>query len=776
MRTLLQEAAHDGRDVVLLATTSSASGEAIASMGPMAAEAASQHADRLVPEAWPTDWLQSRDALKNLDHARIGDAIWLASGLGSVDARSFYDALQALAPTKVYLTSAPIYDLASPTEEGDKLSIAAMRAMTDQEASIVIDAVAHDGNVLAHWDAQFVAGAPRTVVPLDLPGDLRNRITRFEIEGQRSAAAITLLDAAWEHRTVGIVGDAAELDRHSLLSEIYYIDRALKPYADIHIDALDVLVKSNPSMIVLTDTATIADDVIDDLEAWVKKGGVLVRFAGENFAAADHNNEHDLIPVPLRGGGERALGGAMTWDAAQTLQAFPATSPFYNLPMPNDVSVNRQVLAEPSPEVTSKTWAALTDGTPLVTATRLGQGMSVLFHVPARTGWSNLPISGLFVDMLRRIVGLSHGGNAMSVSATTLPPWRIFDAYGDEKEPTSTVMPLPIDALTATPLSPQHPPGLYGTEANAVAFNLGVVVGQPEALHNIPTEIFHADRGPTDLQAYLLVAAFLLLIADALLSLRLRGLLKIAAIFLALLLPMKAHAADDDKAAIDLTSKTYLAYVRTGDATTDHVSELGLHGLALALQKRTSMDDIGVTGVDPDRDNLALLPLLYWPIVPGEKPVTPEGARRVTYYLHHGGMILFDGVDGGSLAPGFLRQTLAGVDMPALVRIPDKHVLKRSFYLLDSFPGRFANDDLWLEPEDASAYDGVASVLYGANGWAAAWAMDDGGRALYPCTPGGEQQREQAIRFGVNLVMYALTGNYKNDQVHASALLKRMAP
>jgi hypothetical protein len=81
---------------------------------------------------------------------------------------------------------------------------------------------------------------------------------------------------------------------------------------------------------------------------------------------------------------------------------------------------------------------------------------------------------------------------------------------------------------------------------------------------------------------------------------------------------------------------------------------------------------------------------------------------------------------------------------------------------------------LWLEPGDASAYDNVATVLYGGNGWAAAWALDQAGRPLFPCSPGGEPQREYAFRFGINLVMYALTGNYKADQMQAEALLEKM--
>ena len=65
-------------------------------------------------------------------------------------------------------------------------------------------------------------------------------------------------------------------------------------------------------------------------------------------------------------------------------------------------------------------------------------------------------------------------------------------------------------------------------------------------------------------------------------------------------------------------------------------------------------------------------------------------------------------------------------------------------------------------------------MIVGGNDWAAAWAVDDSNRPLYSVEPGGERQREIAYRFGINLVMYTLTGNYKADQVHAPALIERL--
>ncbi len=106
--------------------------------------------------------------------------------------------------------------------------------------------------------------------------------------------------------------------------------------------------------------------------------------------------------------------------------------------------------------------------------------------------------------------------------------------------------------------------------------------------------------------------------------------------------------------------------------------------------------------------------------------------------------------------------------------VPPDHILTKSFYLLQEFPGRWAGGTLWVEPSEDQVNDGVASVLVGSNDWAGAWAVDASGAPLHAAVPGGERQRELAYRFGVNLVMYALTGNYKNDQVHVPAILERL--
>jgi hypothetical protein len=160
--------------------------------------------------------------------------------------------------------------------------------------------------------------------------------------------------------------------------------------------------------------------------------------------------------------------------------------------------------------------------------------------------------------------------------------------------------------------------------------------------------------------------------------------------------------------------------------------------------------------------------------------------------MRNGGTILFDTRDHiNASANGFastpatlkLREILEDLDVPPLEPVPPDHVLTKAFYLLDSFPGRYATSPLWVESlEEVAARgdrpvragDGVSPILITGNDFAAAWAITEAGEFMYPTVPNNPMQRDYAFRSGVNIVMYSLTGNYKADQVHIPALLERL--
>jgi hypothetical protein len=235
--------------------------------------------------------------------------------------------------------------------------------------------------------------------------------------------------------------------------------------------------------------------------------------------------------------------------------------------------------------------------------------------------------------------------------------------------------------------------------------------------------------------------------------------------------------------------------VLTGDPQVDEIAEAGLRGLGDQLWLRTSIEPELPMGVDLEKDDLAFFPFLYWPVTPGQPLPSPAAYAKLNRFLRTGGMILFDtrdgdlsGFGGGTTPEGQMLQTIAaGLDVPPLEPLPQDHVLTRSFYLLQIFPGRYTSPDLWVEaaPPDAekaegmpfrNLNDGVTPVIIGANDWASAWAVRADGSPMFQVGRGraGEDQREIAYRFGINVIMHVLTGNYKSDQVHVPALLERL--
>jgi uncharacterized protein DUF4159 len=249
----------------------------------------------------------------------------------------------------------------------------------------------------------------------------------------------------------------------------------------------------------------------------------------------------------------------------------------------------------------------------------------------------------------------------------------------------------------------------------------------------------------------------------------------------------------DDDRAIQATAKVTFGYVLSGDAATDEVSRQGLIGLNTFLVAKTTVQPGDPYAVNILTDEIAFFPMLYWPVLGNARPLPEATLTKIDAYMKQGGMIVFDTKDYGQGIPTGLsmrgeggtplQRLLGNLDIPRLEPVPEHHVLTKSFYLLRSFPGRWDGGQLWVEaeaPRDsdqgrlARRVDGVSSILITSNDFAAAWALDDRNQPLYPVVPGGERQRDWAFRAGVNIVMYALTGNYKADLVHMPALLERL--
>jgi hypothetical protein len=463
----------------------------------------------------------------------------------------------------------------------------------------------------------------------------------------------------------------------------------------------------------------------------------------------------------------------------------------------------------------------LEDGTPLVTAASAGAGTIVLFHVTADSAWSNLPLSGVFLNMLRRILAVSNVAAASETAEdgtpakSVLPPLRLLDGYGRFGPPPVEVTPVGAADFREATASRRTPPGLYGTEDGFRALNLMQRddVLEPldlSALGEQAVEAPYPASDPFDLRSLFFTLAFLLMVVDAIAVFLLAGgLSRIglrsraagAALALALCSGLLAttggeralaQSGSEDLQALESTLETRLAYVLTGNPEIDDASAAGLAGLTQFLAERTALEPGAPIAIDIARDELAFYSLVYWPIDAAMDKPNDQTIARIDTFMRNGGTILFDTRDHiNASANSFastpatikLREILEDLDVPPLEPVPPDHVLTKAFYLLDGFPGRYATSPLWVESlEEVTARgdrpvragDGVSPILITGNDFAAAWAITDAGEFMYPTVPNNPMQRDYAFRAGVNIVMYSLTGNYKADQVHIPALLERL--
>jgi Domain of unknown function (DUF4159)/Aerotolerance regulator N-terminal len=731
--------------------------------------------------------------------------------------------------------SASSLGLAGATNAPDALSVRVLRAQAGDAVAGALRATDARGRPIAETRFLMPQNAREVAARFEVPLEIRNDFARIDMVEQASAGAVLLLDGRNKRRRIGIITGETTDTAQPLLSPAYFLARALGPFADVRetprgtADPYARAIEDGAAVLVLADIGTLAGATLTRLTEFVDKGGVLIRFASRRVAAPSDG----LLPVRLRRN-ERIMGGVLSWDTPRKLASFAASGPFEGMTLPGDVTVSQQVLAEPDSALPEKTWAALEDGTPLVTGERRGKGHVVLYHVTADTGWSSLPLSVAFVESLRRLTGLAEvTSESIEAAATTgvsrteliLPPLRNLDGFGAFHAPP--VAAEPVKPNHTEPASAKHPPGFYGVAESPLAVNTLAANTElyPVNLTGLIVRPLVAGQA-MDLRGLLMSFALLAFLLDALAALWLSGALSrlragkasVAAI-LALLagafllapapvvaqqtsplqnLPLQnlpqqndrlpAFRADDIEAALS----TRLAYVITGDSGVDETSRQGLQGLSRNLTTRTALDPGEPIGLDISRDELTYYPLLYWPMVAGRTPPSEAAIRRIETYMKGGGTIVFDTRDalnnrgGNSTTPEtqLMRRILASIDVPDLETIPKDHVITKTFYILEGFVGRYNTGKTWIEvlqrnqeqdkTRPAQAGDRVSPIIITGNDLAAAWAVDRAGQPRFPLVPGDARQREMAIRGGINIVIYALTGNYKADQVHVPALLERL--
>jgi hypothetical protein len=757
---IIAAAQAQNRGVALLATARDAANSPLALPNVTDATTAAHRLAALQPQPWPSDRLAAAALLRSApERARF----YLADGVGGDGFAAF---LLALHPTDI-LSPFTLPPLLGPPalDPGGGLVVHAISNPGDQP----LLAETATGAVLARQAFNRSGNAV-----FALPPSLQNRIARLVLTGAPTAGGTVLTDSTLHTTLAGLDTRSANAET-PFLGTLYYLRRALPASTHITTATLPQLIAAHPGLIFLTDTP-LATDEQAAARHYVEAGGVLVRFAGPETADMPDSLTADPL---LRG--DRRLGGALSWTTPEPLAPFPATSPFAGLMPDLKITVSRQILADPASLDPATVWASLSDGTPLILGQTIGRGTLVNILTTANTDWSNLVLSGLYPELLARLTALSQ--SVPSAGGTAQPLSALLNAFG-----TLTV---PIASAALTPaqrdlvrISATQPPGLYGPGDGAIALNLGQHIAPLVAARLPGAQPLGDATPPQRLGPNLIAIAMLLFTIDLLISLASRGAFsRRRLMFLLLLFLVLPPTAQAQNAAL----QTELGYVLTNDPATDKLSADALGYLSASVSAHTSVVLGPPAALTPGSDDLSLYPLIYWPLLPGAPPPSSAACADLSGYMNHGGLLMIDTQGGDANAPGtgagfaegaastFSRDT-ACLNLPPLENLTTANVLAHSFYIIPDFPGRFTGAPVLIATASGRDTDNVTPIIVGQNDWAGAWARDADGNGEQTPIPGGEAQRLIADRFGINLVIYALTGSYKADQNSAPALLDQLQP
>ncbi|GIX16938.1 MAG: hypothetical protein KatS3mg119_1124 [Rhodothalassiaceae bacterium] len=768
--------------------------------------AAAEASRRLHPQPFFSDFAGLARRIEALaaapDRPAFARIVWLSDGFQRPGRQAFAAALARLAPVEELRAPQPVgpFLLRQAELAGEGYRVTVVRPAGQPAATITAELRRADGQVLASAALAFAAGAPVaavTIRPQGLSGS-RAFAIRLIVPAGAGAGHLRLLGRTERWRRIAVVAGPRESAR-PFAAPSYYLARALADRGEITVGPLDRLLAGAPDVVILADRPVLPDADREALARFVKEGGLLLRFAGPHY-----ENRHDDLHPEALARGARLVGGELSWERPQPIAPIAADSPLFPLELPADVSVSGQVLALPG-ETGAAVWARLADGTPLVTARRLGKGELVFVHTSADPAWSTLALSPAFPRFLDALLAAAslppHSASGVrSDDGTRLEPRLVLTGTGRLAPAPPAVEALAADELLTRPLAPGAPAGVYAGPGGG---------DQVRPLQGVPGGIapdFVFAEAPGGFQplseaagarralwpGLLLLALVLLMVEAAALARpgrgspagllrRLRGPAGAGAALLIAVLAAGAGAAraaeraPDPARVIAAISEPRLAFVANGDPVHDGRLKAGLAGLTRVLRLRTAAALGEPMAVRLDGDlPLALFPLVYWAPAPGRPPLSPREEAALARYVEAGGILLIDLAAGGGGRADLARVLPAASFLPPLVALDSQHILARSFYLLDWFPGRRDGDVVWVSADSLGDNPRVSPVVIGAHDWAGAWAVGADGRFLVPELAGGIEQREFAFRFGVNLVIYALAGTYKGDQIHLPAILERL--
>ena len=285
-QALIDRAERENRRVRILTTAQARSDAPQTASDLIRPDAARELIRAIQPKPWPVDYAAAAEVANGLQVTGSAHVVWLSDGLAADGARALAVQLQRLGRLEVLRpqTGRTALTVLPPESTGTTVEVPLRRA--DGAGQPRYTAVAYDtrGRLVGTAEARFEEGSTQTTARFELPLELRNRIAQVAVEGESHAGAVALLDSRWQRRPVGMVSATPLADAQPLLSELYYLDRALKPYAEVSRGSLDELLQADVAVIALPDRGALPSNQRRRVADWIEAGGVILRFAGPRLA------------------------------------------------------------------------------------------------------------------------------------------------------------------------------------------------------------------------------------------------------------------------------------------------------------------------------------------------------------------------------------------------------------------------------------------------------------------------------------------------------------
>ncbi len=195
------------------------------------------------------------------------------------------------------------------------------------------------------------------------------------------------------------------------------------------------------------------------------------------------------------------------------------------------------------------------------------------------------------------------------------------------------------------------------------------------------------------------------------------------------------------------------------------------------VQRTSAPAKLRPTLVRADAAEITHAPFVYWSGTTALAPLTSAELAGLHRFFALGGIMFVDdaGVgpsgDPSDFGKSARREIARVLPESTPITLGTDHVIFRTFYLLMRAEGRVQGKKNF----DAIVRGGTAQVIFSSHDVGGALARGPTGVWEEAVTPGGDSQRERAIRLAINIAMYALCSNYKDDQVHAPFLMRRRA-